>query len=257
MTSSKVHQGYCVLAAGLVLLLIAALWFAMEGQAAAASRGGDRVRQQPAPHRVQGPSGGPTPRVQAPARKPAPLAPAHVFRDVRYRHDRSYPARGVRVVQLPREHRVVVQGGSRFYFSGGAWYRPEGNGFVVVTPPLGFHLPFLPPFVTRVWVRNVPYYYANDIYYTRHGSGYVVVAPPAEEVIPDPPLPDKLFIYPGLDQSEEEQAADRYECHRWAVSQTDFDPTMHGSAAAGDAKRNGEYQRAFTACLDGRGYTVK
>ena len=69
----------------------------------------------------------------------------------------------------------------------------------------------------------------------------------------------KLFVYPRQGQSEEQQAKDRYECHSWAVSQTHFDPTQPASGTT-DAYLNqmrSDYIRAMTACLDGRGYTMK
>jgi Glycine-zipper domain len=34
-----------------------------------------------------------------------------------------------------------------------------------------------------------------------------------------------LFVYPLKGQSQEKQDKDRYECHRWAVQQTGFDPS--------------------------------
>jgi hypothetical protein len=218
----------------------------------------------------------------------------HEFRDSRYNHDRVYPARGYEVRGLPREHRVVVHGGSRYYFSGGVWYRPRGPRFAVIAPPFGLFAPFLPPYYATVWVGSRPYYYANEVYYTNSGDGYVVVEPPQGEVSqtpppaspalpmppatppvasapPMPPAPampmatpplapvDKLFIYPRQNQSEQQQATDRYECHKWAVSQTGFDPTQLSGSIPDDQKgqKRADYQRAMSACLDGRGYTVR
>ena len=56
-----------------------------------------------------------------------------------------------------------------------------------------------------------------------------------------------------------QQSADRFECHSWARSQTGFDPTQPGGAVPGNqtgASRD-QYQRAITACLEARGYSVK
>jgi hypothetical protein len=73
------------------------------------------------------------------------------------------------------------------------------------------------------------------------------------------PPTDKLFIYPRQNQSEQQQATDRYECHKWAVSQTGFDPTQPPVAVSEDpsGKKRADYSRAMGACLDGRGYTVR
>ncbi len=35
----------------------------------------------------------------------------------------------------------------------------------------------------------------------------------------------QLYVYPLKKQSSEQQDRDRYECHRWAVQQTGFDPS--------------------------------
>ena len=181
------------------------------------------------------------------------------FRDSRYQHNRSYPARGQVIRQLPRDRRTVVHGGSRYYFSGGAWYRPRGSQFAVVVPPVGLFIPFLPPYYATIWLGGVPYYYANEVYYAHRGNGYVVVEPPKEEVSQAPPPADQMFVYPRLDQSEQQQADDRYACHRWAADQTGFDPTQPqgGATEAQRVEKRADYQRAIGACLDGRGYTVK
>jgi hypothetical protein len=181
------------------------------------------------------------------------------FRDSRHHHDRSYPSRGFVTRGLPRDHRTVIHGRTRFYFSGGVWYRPHGPRFVVVAPPIGLFVPFLPPYYATVWVGGVPYYYANEVYYAHRGNGYVVVEPPKDDVSEAPPPADKLFVYPRLGQSEQQKADDQYDCHRWAVNQTGFDPTqLPGSASEPQTgEKRADYQRAIAACLDGRGYTVK
>ena len=68
-----------------------------------------------------------------------------------------------------------------------------------------------------------------------------------------------MFIYPRQGQSEKQQANDRYECHSWAVGQTNYDPTKSsaGMPAQQIKQKRAEYQRAMGACLDGRGYTAK
>jgi opacity protein-like surface antigen len=60
-------------------------------------------------------------------------------------------------------------------------------------------------------------------------------------------------------QSEERQWSDRYDCHRWATTQGGFDPTRKSAEAApnADAAAREQYRRAFTACLEARGYSVR
>lgn len=70
---------------------------------------------------------------------------------------------------------------------------------------------------------------------------------------------ERIFIYPRKGQSEELQAKDRYECHRWGMSQTGYDPTQPTSGMSGAQlnQMRADYKRAMSACLDGRGYTMK
>lgn len=71
---------------------------------------------------------------------------------------------------------------------------------------------------------------------------------------------DNLTITPKNGQPEKQQWADRYECHKWAKDQSGFDPTLRPPEAVTREEinsRRDQYRRAFTACLEGRGYTVQ
>ncbi len=187
--------------------------------------------------------------------------------DARFGHNYYYPARGYYFHDIPRE-RVVVSGG--YYYSGGVWYAHRGPGFVVVGPPVGVFVPVLPAYYTTVWFGGVPYYYANDTYYqwVPEQNQYAVVAPPGDESVAQTAPPqsaqqstsgEDLFIYPKNGQTEEQQANDKYECHKWAHDQSGFDPTQSGGGvpAEQNASARAAYNRAMGACLEGRGYTVK
>ncbi len=168
-----------------------------------------------------------------------------------------YPPRGAYVDTVPHGHHVYVHRGDRFFFYEGIWYRPFGPRFVVIAPPIGIIVPFLPPFYGTIWLGGIPYYYANDVYYKSVPEGYMVVEPPKENTEQTNTLAEKIFIYPRNHQSEQQQAKDRYECHRWAVGQTNYDPTQSTAEKGPDKMKRSDYQRAMNACLDGRGYTVK
>lgn len=182
--------------------------------------------------------------------------------DKSHRHNRYYPPRGYRTPALPPGHRTVPYHGSRYYYDRGVWYRHSGTRFVVVLPPIGVTVPVLPPFYTTIWVGGVPYYYANDVYYVWRPSQrvYVVTDPPPSSAISEQPAkPQKLFVYPKQGQSEQRQEMDRYQCHRWSVDETGFDPTRSGGDVPESeyfAKR-ADYQRAMKACLEARGYSVQ
>ncbi|QNM96074.1 DUF6515 family protein [Chitinimonas koreensis] len=108
----------------------------------------------------------------------------HDRRDDRHdRHDNRYdrmhrPDRVVVVKRPPRGHRVVEYHGDRYYYGGGRWYRPQGPDYVVVRPPIGITLSFLPTgYVQRSW-RGTRYYVHDNVYYRRAGRSYVVVERP-------------------------------------------------------------------------------
>ena len=182
--------------------------------------------------------------------------------DTRYNHNQYYPARGAVVGRLPREAVSVNHGNGRYWYQGGTWYGARGPRWWVVAPPIGIFVPLLPPFYTTVWFGGLPYYYANDTYYLwrEHERRYEVVEPPGDQqanVLP--PEAQELYIYPKNGQDAAQQSTDRYDCHRWAADQTGFDPTRPTGGVAPEqaAGKHVEYQRAMTACLEARGYSVK
>jgi hypothetical protein len=176
-------------------------------------------------------------------------------------HGHAYPVPGWRVHAMPQHSRVVFYGGVRYGYYDGVWYSPGPNGYLVVRPPYGVVVSDLPAFATVLTIGAVGYWYANGIYYRGlpTGGGYEVVAPPVGGTAMAP-VNEKLYVYPRNGQAADRQANDEYECHRWAVTQSGFDPTANATStntAALDPGKRGDYGRAQAACLDGRGYTVK
>ena len=175
-------------------------------------------------------------------------------------------------------------GGARFApgFRGGAFYGARGGyygrggywhgGFYGTRFGFGWFLPVLPAFYATYWWGGVPYYYANDAYYTWSPdyNGYVATDPPAGAAgaagapasdnnpnngAPPPAGGGQMNNYPKNGQTDEQQASDRYQCHQWAVSQSGYDPTRNAAPTA--AGQQVDYQRAVTACMEGRGYSVR
>jgi hypothetical protein len=234
------------------------LWGVQASTLAAAADEHDRARAEP---RQEGRAPAARPATRQGVGRPAFDGRGQVL-DSRYNHGRYYPPVGTVRSSLPDDHRAYYRGGSRYYFSGGIWYAPRGPGFVVVGPPAGLVISALPPYYSTVWLGGVPYYYADNVYYSWQPdqNGYAVVDPPDNADAPSPPpesAPDDLMIYPKNGQTKERQAADQFECHNWAKGQTGFDPTQPGGGTSGnaDAARN-NYNRAMSACLQGRGYQV-
>jgi hypothetical protein len=166
-------------------------------------------------------------------------------------------------------------GGWHGYYGGYGWR--GGWGWGCCGFGLGWYLPVLPFGYATYWWGGVPYYYADNYYYTWDSAigQYQAVEPPAG--LTTTPSPSNtagvtspaaggpagawtdLFAYPKGGQSLEQQTKDRDECHKWAVTQTGFDPAQ--PPASSDprdamAKREG-YLRAEAACLEARNYSVK
>lgn len=147
--------------------------------------------------------------------------------------------------------------GINYYFNNGSYYRYNGFRFTLVHGNVGTYIYSLPYGYRTVYVGNYPYYFANDRYYIRDHvrNVYLQVEDPYEtgsigEDIADASEYHQLFIYPVQGQTEEQKNQDEYECHLWAVDQTGFDPSL------GKPGNIEDYQRAQTACLEGRGYVV-
>ena len=122
------------------------------------------------------------------------------------------------------------------------WWAPWAiiGGAAVLAP---YYDPYYSPYYAPppVVIREQPPVYVN----------------PAPAVLPS--SAERIFIYPRKGQSEELQAKDRYECHRWAVSQIGYDPTQPTSGMPETQlnQMRADYNRAMDACLDGRGYTMR
>ncbi len=54
----------------------------------------------------------------------------------------------------------------------------------------------------------------------------VYQTPPGPQSQKTVTAPQRLFVYPAKGQTDERTARDRYECHLWAVKETDFDPSL-------------------------------
>jgi len=225
--------------------------------------------------------------------------PYHKHHDTRHGHDHFYPDRGAIVRDLPRGTIGVNYADVSYRYHDGIWLEPRGPAFIVVAPPIGIVVPTLPTFSTTLAHDGETYLYANDIYYRPRPDlgGYEVVNEPAEglpQTGPDarvggqlpgaapatpaaapvpvtlsaapasaspsgPPTGPKVFLYPKNGQTLDQQARDRYECYRFAVAQSGFDPTRSTGAAAPAAgnEPQSDYERAQSACFEARGYASR
>lgn len=158
-----------------------------------------------------------------------------------------------------RNYRVPYRG-QDYFFSGGYWYRPQGPRYVVVTPPYGIRVQYLPDYAREVRVGGSLLFLAAGAYYAYEESTrqYVVVQPPAEAPPPPPPPQGEgydVVAYPANGQSPAQVQQDGYDCYRWAVQQSGFDPRT--VTYAPDPAVVQAYRQAQGNCLSSRGYQVQ
>ena len=175
-------------------------------------------------------------------------------------HDGGYHQRGHEVRYLPPRHREIRVSGHPYYYASGMFYQPSPQGYVVVSAPIGARVNMLPPGYISFGFGTSRYFYVNTTYYlwSNQTREYVVVEKPpgadaAVQTSMEMAQSAQVYVYPRMGQSEEQRDQDRYECHRWAKSETGYDPSL-GGQNAGLAP---DYRRALSACLEGRGYSVK
>ena len=173
------------------------------------------------------------------------------------------PPFGVLVPVLPPYYTTIYVNGAPYYYANNTYYAQTPQGYMVVEPP--------PPnaVVVEQGPATAPPPPSSPAYPPPPASGGVVELPPANAPSPVPPGTSpgpppstvaqtgggQLFIYPRQGQSDQQQAADRSQCHSWAVNQIGVDPT---AAPGGEnTPKYADYRRAMGACLDARGYTVR
>ena len=155
-----------------------------------------------------------------------------------------------------RDYRVPY-GGRDYFYSGGYWYRPQGPRYVVVQPPRGIRVSYLPDYAREVWIGGALLFLAAGSYYAYQEStqDYVVVEPPVQ---PQPQPVSQgydVVAYPANGQSPEQVNQDGYECYQYAVQQSGFNPRT--ATYQPDPSVVQVYRQAQGNCLGSRGYQVQ
>jgi len=132
------------------------------------------------------------------------------------------------------------------------WALPAEAGHWTVWPSITFGYGYGSPYYSP-WGYG-PWGYGPRVGVGVHvGGPYYPRAPSASTPPPASQGALKLYVYPAAGQSEAQTADDRYQCHSWAAGQSGHDPTL----GAGTREEAEGYSRAFTACMEGRGYVVR
>ena len=197
------------------------------------------------------------------------------------------PPIGLIVPSLPPFSTVLARGGKTFLYGNDTFYmpRPDVGGYEVVNDPddggaIGTaSTPPPPPPASPSWDGSS--LKAMDAPATAAAAAPAVAATPAvanatlavataapigvssasasTASAADAEQSSKALIYPKNGQSADQQARDRYECYRFGVAQSGFDP-MHPVAGSGATPKAGgaaDFERAQGVCLDAHGYSVR
>ncbi len=175
---------------------------------------------------------------------------------------------GYEIDRIPGGYSRVPYRGNDYYYSSGYWYRPQGPRYVIVAPPRGARVRYLPDYAQQVWLGSALFFVAAGTYYTYEQSTqeYIVAEPPqnvapvySPETLPQPiqqPTdPYDIVAYPANGQTQQQFEQDRYDCYRFAVQQSNFDPAAATYQPAPEVV--GIYRQAMAGCYASRGYSVR
>ena len=129
----------------------------------------------------------------------------------------------------------------------------------MVQPPYGIRVGYLPDYAREVWVGRSLLFLAAGAYYAYQPAtqDYIVVQPPGTAMHPvAQPVSQgyDVVAWPMNGQSPAQVDQDRYDCYRWSVDQSHFDPARMTYAPAPSVVQ--AYRQAQGNCLGSRGYQV-
>lgn len=99
------------------------------------------------------------------------------------RNNNPQPTRKVVVrnqpIQVAPKGHVIRHGQVDYRYDKGVFYRPQGNTFVAIRPPLGIRVTILPPQYIQISLGNRRLFYSEGVYYDPIDSNnYEVIQPP-------------------------------------------------------------------------------
>jgi hypothetical protein len=111
---------------------------------------------------------------------------------------RRYPRKDVVVVtprpersfrEIHHDHRQIRYNDVDYSYYEGRYYRCNHDEYILVPPPHGIRVSFIPEGVLTIMVQGIPYFYYGGVYYRENTvyREYEVVAPPMGAIVPDLP----------------------------------------------------------------------
>ena len=165
---------------------------------------------------------------------------------------------GLVIPFLPYGYATTWYGGSPYYYADDVYYVSNpGRGYRVVAPP---DSSLIIESYTSDEPEPTPVVAAPPAAASlATGSPtpiYVQQSAPLQKVAQAPAAAQtQLYAYPKNGQTATQSTFDRIECERWGSGQTGYMPGQ--SVENTPPQRRADYSRAVSACLEGRGYTVR
>ena len=165
---------------------------------------------------------------------------------------------GLVIPFLPYGYATTWYGGSPYYYADDVYYVSNpGRGYRVVAPPDSSLITesytsdepepapvVAAPSTAASLAAGLP----TPIYVRQSASSQPAAQTPAA-------AQTQLYAYPKNGQTATLSTFDRIECERWGSGQTGYMPGQ--SVENTQPQRRADYSRAVSACLEGRGYTVR
>ena len=87
----------------------------------------------------------------------------------------------------------------QYYYDNGVYYEPSGSGYVVVPPPIGAVVSYLPAGYITVQVGDDIYYYYGGAFYISQGGSFRVVPAPVGAIVTEIPEGATDQVINGVD----------------------------------------------------------
>ena len=190
----------------------------------------------------------------------------------RHQHKHSGPGKHGPAIKYQNRHRVfpdrkykrVLFNSAHYLFHAGIFYRQIGDELIIVNAPDGLIIDSLPHSNSIVVINDRRYYVVNGTYFIKVKSGYKVTKKPATIIIMDSDEIDEsssenivleeddiITTSSSNNTKNKSKDDDSYECHRWGVSQSGYDPTLKQTKEDDGAEKI--YKKSKKACMTIRG----
>lgn len=99
----------------------------------------------------------------------------------------AVPTRGHSVSAIKGRNMVVLHGGKQFQYSEGVYYKNASKRYVVVSPPFGIRVKYLPSSYLRLAFGSNFFFFYNGIFYKKYPKSeeYEVIQPPIGARVPE------------------------------------------------------------------------